>query len=49
MKETWLFGKLDTLGENERDVQRREELEKDVLAVQKAVEEGRLLKLAPGN
>ncbi|CAL5875192.1 uncharacterized protein PFLUO_LOCUS9496 [Penicillium psychrofluorescens] len=44
MKETWLFGKLDTLGEDERDVQRREKLEKDVLAVQKAVEEGGLLK-----
>ncbi|KAJ5605542.1 hypothetical protein N7510_008323 [Penicillium lagena] len=44
MKETWLFGKLNTLGEDERDVQRREKLEKDVLAVQKAVEEGGLLK-----
>ncbi|KAJ5815655.1 hypothetical protein N7474_007432 [Penicillium riverlandense] len=44
MKETWLFGKLNTLGEDERDVQRREKLEKDVLAVRKAVEEGGLLK-----
>lgn len=39
MKETWLFGKLDTLGEDERDVSRREALEKDVAAVQKVVEE----------
>lgn len=48
MKETWLFGNLNTLGEDERDVQRREKLEKDVLAVQKAVEGGGLSKLAPG-
>lgn len=47
MKETWLFGKLDTLGENDRDVQRREKLEKDVLAVQNAIEEGGLLKASP--
>lgn len=47
MKETWLFGKLDTLGENERDVQRREKLEDDLQAVQKAIEEGRLAKLSP--
>lgn len=47
MKETWLFGKLDTLGENERDVQRREELEKNVQAVQKVIEEGGLSKLSP--
>ncbi|OJJ31047.1 hypothetical protein ASPWEDRAFT_44994 [Aspergillus wentii DTO 134E9] len=44
MKETWLFGKLDTLGEDERDVKRREELENDALAIQKAIEEGELLK-----
>lgn len=49
MKETWLFGKLETLGENERDVQRREELEKDVLAVKKAIDEGGLSKLSPGS
>ena len=49
MKETWLFGKLETLGETARDLQRREQLEKDVLAVQKAVEQGRLWNLAPGN
>ncbi|KAJ5921162.1 hypothetical protein N7466_009488 [Penicillium verhagenii] len=48
MKETWLFGKLDTLGEDARDVQRREKLENDVLAVQKAVEGGGLSKLSPG-
>ncbi|KAL2221595.1 surfeit locus protein 5 subunit 22 of mediator complex-domain-containing protein [Thermoascus aurantiacus ATCC 26904] len=45
MKETWLFGKLNTLGEDERDVKRREELERDALAVKKAVEEGGLLKV----
>ncbi|EYE91675.1 RNA polymerase II mediator complex head subunit MED22 [Aspergillus ruber CBS 135680] len=44
MKETWLFGKLDTLGEDERDVKRREELEGDAEAVQKVIEEGGLLK-----
>lgn len=36
MKEAWLFGKLNTLGEDERDVKRREGLERDALAVQKA-------------
>lgn len=46
MKETWLFGKLDTLGEDERDVSRREALEKDAAAVQKTVEEKGLLKPA---
>lgn len=46
MKETWLFGKLDTLGEDERDIKRREQLEKDALAVKQAVEEGGLLKVA---
>lgn len=49
MKETWLFGKLDTLGEDDRDVQRREKLEKDVLAVQKALDDNGLLKLSSGN
>lgn len=44
MKETWLFGKLDTLGEDERDVKRREQLEEDALAIQKAIEEQGLLK-----
>ena len=33
MKEMWLFGKLDTLGENEKDVEIREKLEEDVKAV----------------
>lgn len=47
MKEAWLFGKLDTLGEDERDIQRREKLEKDVLAVQKAIEERGLLGVSP--
>ncbi|OJJ50558.1 hypothetical protein ASPZODRAFT_11426 [Penicilliopsis zonata CBS 506.65] len=46
MKETWLFGKLDTLGEDERDIKRREKLEDNVLAVQKAIEERGLLKPA---
>lgn len=44
MKETWLFGKLDTLGEDERDVKRREQLENDALAIEKAIEEKGLLK-----
>ncbi|RMJ22782.1 hypothetical protein PHISP_06339 [Aspergillus sp. HF37] len=44
MKETWLFGKLDTLGEDERDVKRREQLEEDAVAVRDAVEERGLLK-----
>ena len=43
MKETWLFGKIDTLGENERDVQRREKLEEDAQAVKKAIDGGLLL------
>ncbi|KAJ5824592.1 Mediator complex subunit Med22 [Penicillium robsamsonii] len=38
MKELWLFGKLDTLGEDERDVQRREKLEDDVKAIQKVIQ-----------
>lgn len=46
MKETWLFGKLDTLGEDAADVKRREELERDAEAIQKAVEQGGLLKAA---
>ncbi|KAK2762580.1 hypothetical protein FQN54_000753 [Arachnomyces sp. PD_36] len=45
MKETWLFGKLDTIGEDERDVKRREELEGNVMAVKKALEEGGVLDL----
>ena len=44
MKETWLFGKLDTLGEDERDVQRREQLERDAEAVLGVVREGGFLK-----
>ena len=46
MKETWLFGKLDTLGEDERDVKRREDLDNDALAIQKVIEGGGLLKPA---
>ncbi|WEW57818.1 hypothetical protein PRK78_003285 [Emydomyces testavorans] len=45
MKECWLIGKLNTIGEDERDVKRREELERDVEAVKKAIEDGPLLKL----
>jgi hypothetical protein len=45
MKEGWLFGKLNTLGEDERDVKRREQLEKDVQKVKEALAEGSLLKL----
>ena len=47
MKEMWLFGKLDTIGEDERDVERREKLDKDVLAVEEALKEGKLAKLVP--
>ena len=47
MKETWLFGKLNTLGEDEKDIQRREKLEADVQAVQKVIEEGGLSKISP--
>ncbi|KAJ5207359.1 hypothetical protein N7491_002008 [Penicillium cf. griseofulvum] len=43
MKELWLFGKLDTLGEDERDVQRREKLEEDVKAIQEALDGGLLM------
>ncbi|KAF7594560.1 hypothetical protein BBP40_009008 [Aspergillus hancockii] len=46
MKETWLFGKLNTLGEDETDVKRREELERDATAIQEAIKEGGLLKHA---
>lgn len=45
MKEAWLFGTLNTLGEDERDVKRREQLEKDVEVVKKALEDGPLMKL----
>ena len=37
MKESWLFDKLDTLGEDERDIDRREGLEEDVRAMQKMI------------
>ena len=33
MKEAWLFEKLDTLGENDRDRQRNKELEENVQKV----------------
>ncbi|EAW06388.1 RNA polymerase II mediator complex head subunit MED22 [Aspergillus clavatus NRRL 1] len=46
MKETWLFGKLDTLGEDESDTKRREELECDAVAIRKAIGNGGLLKPA---
>ncbi|KAL2384994.1 hypothetical protein RJZ90_001610 [Blastomyces dermatitidis] len=45
MKEAWLFGKLDTLGEDERDVQRREGLERDAQAVKNAIEKGGVLSM----
>ncbi|OAX78473.1 hypothetical protein ACJ72_07222 [Emergomyces africanus] len=45
MKEAWLFGKLDILGEDERDVQRREALERDAQIVKNAIENGRVLKM----
>jgi hypothetical protein len=43
MKETWLFGKLDTLGEDERDIQRREKLEDDAQVVKRAIDGGLLM------
>jgi hypothetical protein len=46
MKEAWLFGKLDTLGEDEADVKRREQLESNATAIHKAIAEGGLLKPA---
>ncbi|KAM5459210.1 hypothetical protein McanCB49686_001674 [Microsporum canis] len=39
LKETWLFGKLETVGEDERDIQRRERLEKDVEAVRDVIQQ----------
>lgn len=45
LKEMWLFGKLDTLGEDERDRERREQLEKDVQIVKNTIEQSPLLKL----
>ncbi|KAJ5365364.1 Mediator complex subunit Med22 [Penicillium concentricum] len=48
MKELWLFGKLDTLGEDERDVQRREKLEGDVEAIRQALEGGLLMPYLDG-
>lgn len=47
MKEAWLFGTLDTLGESSQDVERNQKLEEDVKAVEKAVEAGALQKLCP--
>ncbi|KZZ95230.1 hypothetical protein AAP_01718 [Ascosphaera apis ARSEF 7405] len=43
MKEAWLFGKLETLKEDERDVQRREKLEEDIQAVKNAIEKANIL------
>lgn len=40
-----MFGKLDTLGEDERDVKRREQLEKDVQTVRNAIEGSSVLKM----
>ena len=46
MKETWLFGKLDTLGEDERDIKRKEQIEQDADVVKSAIEEGGFLQAA---
>ncbi|KAL4917180.1 surfeit locus protein 5 subunit 22 of mediator complex-domain-containing protein [Aspergillus aurantiobrunneus] len=46
MKETWLFGKLDTLGEDEAETKRREELERDAAVIQKVIEDEGILKPA---
>lgn len=45
MKEMWLFGKLNTVGEDERDIEIREKMEADVLAIWKAIEEKNLLRI----
>ncbi|EEH22516.1 hypothetical protein PABG_04727 [Paracoccidioides brasiliensis Pb03] len=45
MKETWLFGKLNTLGEDERDVQRREGLERNAQIVKSTIEKRGILKM----
>lgn len=42
MKEMWLFGKLETIGENERDIERREQLERNIADIQRAVLDGGL-------
>ncbi|KAF3392800.1 hypothetical protein F1880_008708 [Penicillium rolfsii] len=47
MKEAWLFGNLDTLGESPQDIERNQKLDEDAKAVQKAVEAGVLQKLCP--
>ncbi|KAJ5542523.1 hypothetical protein N7535_004945 [Penicillium sp. DV-2018c] len=39
MKELWLFGKLDTLGEDDRDVQRRKQMEENVRVLQEKLAE----------
>jgi hypothetical protein len=44
MKETWLFGKLDTLGEDESETKRREGLEQDAAVIQKIIEDAGILK-----
>lgn len=49
MKEMWLYGKLHTVGEDERDVERREKMEADILAIYKAIEESGLRKFALGS
>lgn len=46
MKETWLFGKLDTLGEDESETKRREQLESDAGVIQKVIEDAGVLKAA---
>lgn len=40
MKEAWLFEKLNTVGEDEHDQNRNNELNANVTAVKEAVEEG---------
>jgi hypothetical protein len=47
MKEAWLFGTLDTLGESSQDAERNQKLEENVKAVEKAVEAGALETLCP--
>lgn len=40
MKEAWLFEKLNTVGEDEHDIERNRKLEEDVAAVKEVVLQG---------
>lgn len=40
MKEAWLFEKLNTVGEDEHDIERNRKLEEDVATVKEVVLQG---------